>query len=545
MTEEDELIEEEMIVEFRREEDKWIPLRVRYDKTAELRTTGKNFGNAYSAANSNWFSIHHPITDDMISTGAEIPETLDDYIYYNSNEKRGERSETQTIGLRNFHNWCKSLLFDAVSGAGAGAGTARPTLIDYAVGRGGDIQKWKNANLSFVFGVDVHKDNIENPVSGVCARYLDMQKTNRRLFKGMFVSGNSTLNLRTGEALISDKDKQITRAVFGMGEKNAEKLGRGVYDVFGLGAEGFQISSCQFAIHYFFETPKTLHNFLVNVSECTKVGGFFIGTCFDGDEVFRLLRNYSKEAGETIFSDRGAKLCEIIKMYDFASFPDDELSIGYAINVYQESINKVLREYLVKFSYLVRLMELYGFVLHAENKKIRGGSELFKSMFPRAVAATNGKIFMTNAEKRISFLNRCFVFYKTHDVDAKKLAKTILRQSKQDLEDLDEAAAAVSAAAPPAVAAAQQQQRIRLRKGVKVLIAHEKYSPIVETPQNSPEAAPPVAAAAAAAHPPKKKIIINKKPKIIIAPPDAAAPPPAAAPAAVAAAAPKKKNNNK
>ena len=43
----------------------WKPLRVRYDKTSEYRTTGSNFGNAYHVANNNWQSIHNPITQDI------------------------------------------------------------------------------------------------------------------------------------------------------------------------------------------------------------------------------------------------------------------------------------------------------------------------------------------------------------------------------------------------------------------------------------------------------------------------------------------------
>ena len=72
-SEEREVIEDNMIVEFRydveRDEGwKWVPLRVRYDKTADLRAGGKNYGNAYHVANSNWHTIHNPITLDMITT---------------------------------------------------------------------------------------------------------------------------------------------------------------------------------------------------------------------------------------------------------------------------------------------------------------------------------------------------------------------------------------------------------------------------------------------------------------------------------------------
>ena len=36
------------------------------------------------------------------------------------------------------------------------------------------------------------------------------------------------------------------------------------------------------------------------------------------------------------------------------------MSLGYAIGVYQESINKTFKEYLVNFNYFVRMMENYG-----------------------------------------------------------------------------------------------------------------------------------------------------------------------------------------
>jgi hypothetical protein len=70
-TEENEYFEEDMIVEFKYDVTKpdgwkWVPLRVRYDKTTELRNGMKNYGNAYRVANDNWHSIHHPITEEMI-----------------------------------------------------------------------------------------------------------------------------------------------------------------------------------------------------------------------------------------------------------------------------------------------------------------------------------------------------------------------------------------------------------------------------------------------------------------------------------------------
>ena len=39
------------------------------------------------------------------------------------------------------------------------------------------------------------------------------------------------------------------------------------------------------------------------------------------------------------------------KLYDNKTFPNDSMSLGYKIDVYQESINKTFSEYLVNFDF--------------------------------------------------------------------------------------------------------------------------------------------------------------------------------------------------
>ena len=148
-TEDGEMFGNNTIVEFRYSitdtaEWRWKPIRVRGDKTAELRKGIKNYGNNYNTANSNWHSIHNPITVEMITTGTNIPNELDeDDIYYN--QKNGGNF---TKALRDFHNlFVKNMLIKSVTNEGE-------TLIDLAVGKGGDISKWIAAKLSFVFGLD-------------------------------------------------------------------------------------------------------------------------------------------------------------------------------------------------------------------------------------------------------------------------------------------------------------------------------------------------------------------------------------------------------
>jgi hypothetical protein len=430
-TEDNEVFGDNTIVEFRydlNEESgwRWIPIKVRYDKTAELRNGNPNFGNAYHVANSNWHSIHNPITEQMICTGASIPDELaDDDVYYNKNVG----TSNTTRSLRDFHNlFVKKLLITSVA-------KREDTLIDYACGKGGDFPKWIQAKLSFVFGIDIAKDNLENRLDGACARFLNYRKKFKNIPYALFVNGNSSLNIRKGAAMLSDKAKMVTRAVFGNGPKEEEKLGKGVSRQYGKGEDGFSISSCQFALHYFFETQTTLQNFISNIAECTKLGGYFIGTCYDGQLIFNLLKK--KEYGESIeIYDNDQKIWEIRKEYDEVAFEDDASSLGYKIDVFQESIGKMFSEYLVNFDYLNRVLQNYGFkILKRDEAKQIGipeGSGLFEELFnvlkdevkinPFKKNEYGDALSMSPNDKTISFLNRYFVFKKISHVNAEKIA---------------------------------------------------------------------------------------------------------------------------
>ena len=337
-TEENELIENNTIIEFRYDTSKpsmqnWVPLRVRYDKTRELRSGERNYGNAYHVANSNWKTIHNPITDIMLSTGEGIPEFINnDNVYYNKLNKTKD-----TRGLRDFHNLVvKRMLIKGVSQPG-------DTLIDYAVGKGGDLPKWIETDIQFVFGVDKSKDNIENWIDGACARYLNHRKTHKNLPSVLFVPGDSGNNIRNGDAIYDEQYKRVTQAVFGQGPKDANTIGKEAIKHYGKASDGFNISSCQFALHYFFETREKLENFIQNVIDCTKIGGYFIGTSYDGKKVFNYLRN--KNVNESVtFNDEntGKKIWEITKKYENSDFKDDASSIGYTIEVFQNLLIKHL-----------------------------------------------------------------------------------------------------------------------------------------------------------------------------------------------------------
>ena len=440
------VIEDGTVVEFRYELNEkkywqWKPIRVRDKKTAEYKAGGKQFGNAYHVAQSIWKSIHNPVSREMISSGEGITdEIVDDDVYYN------RKGRTITKALRDFHNlFVKKLLITSVSKPGG-------TLIDMSVGKGGDFPKWIKAKLSFVFGLDLSRDNIENRLDGACARFLNNKKKFHSMPYVLFVQANSKDNIRSGEACNTEKGKEVTKAIFGVGPQDADKLGRGAMRQFGKGKNGFDVVSNQFSIHYFFEDISTLSGFLRNVSECCKVGGYFIGTSYDGRKVFQNLEK--KEVGESIHIIKDeVKMWEIKKGYSSKTFENNSNSLGFKIEVYQKSINKSFPEYLVNYDYFVSIMENFGFVLPSKEEakelglpnSIGNFNEMFDTMSEKISTRQLKKsdigqsLNMSANEKKISFLNKYFVFKKIRDVDASQVARILSGRSiSQDTGDVKE-----------------------------------------------------------------------------------------------------------
>ena len=107
--------------------------------------------------------------------------------------------------------------------------------------------------------------------------------------------------------------------------------------------------------------------------------------------------------------------------------------------MFQESINNYAVEYLVNYEFFRRSMENYGFSLATDEEArsygfLRGSGmfdELFKSMKmetdknPASRKWYENAVMMTEEEKRISFLNRYFIFKKAHNVNTDKVSKIV------------------------------------------------------------------------------------------------------------------------
>lgn len=407
---------------------RWIPSRIRHDKTERLlRATAKGGSIKYSGmmndegvANDVWNSIHNPVTESMIRNGTEqaneaeiehilsIRETDAAKKYYES--KAPKENIILVKGMRDFHNrYIKNdiLLKKTLRGGGK-------TIVDLACGKAGDLNKWIDSRARFVVGIDTSGDGIINSDDGAYKRYMnDIIKFGiDRVPKIAFVIGNSSKNIVSGEAGANPEESNILRKIFGKYETDGpvppyiDKVMAGSFRA------GTDVAACMFALHYFFQNKDTLDGFLRNLSDIVKIGGYFIGCCFDGNKIFQLLRHLQRGESKT-GEVEGVPLWSITKDYDADEFVPDDSSLGLGIDVQFISIGSGQMEYLVSFEYLIQRMKDIGFSLlepsELKELELSASTNIFDVSYNMA-ERNKQRYNMLPSVKEFSFLNRWFIF---------------------------------------------------------------------------------------------------------------------------------------
>lgn len=386
----------------------WMPLRVRKDKTS---------GNDYSTAVNIWRSINNPVTKDMITGAVELAidasEAFDDDMYYNREQKR---SNVASKAMLDFHNyWVKDVNMIAKFKNKAS------TVFDIACGNGNDLMKYINANIKTIVGVDKSEDNIINPNNGAYARCMDLyakgklRESDDVRFVYLPMDASKVLNHEYITTISDESTRNVAEVVWGV------KSEQGLSKYHNMIANKFDLVVCQFAVHYFFENRVTLNAFVTNVASMIKDGGYFMGTCLDGREVNKKFKDAKTEKGESIQQRKDDRvLWDIRKMYDTLD-SKSEKNYGLKIDVYIETINKRVSEYLVDFKLLEA--ELNKHDIHLLNPDecaelgVSKSTDTFKGLFTMLDAApvnyfTTSAKTMTDAEKQYSFMNRWFIFKK-------------------------------------------------------------------------------------------------------------------------------------
>ena len=365
---------------------RWVPMRRRENSVPNSLETALNI----------WNSIYEPISVENICTGSNLNKVPGEYYSSDVNEKNIYKS---------FHNLLKKNLINSVS-------IPAGTLLDLGSGECGDLHKWLGTDLSAVVGIEYNNYNINNNMNGGFKRIIHTMNNERykdkELVKNIFlIWGDAGKNILDGSCGLDKLNKFYLDVLMG-NQLDAEMryLLRSpkLKDNMGRFKGGFNIVSCQFCMHYFFQNKTTLYNFLTNISQNLVIGGKFIGTCFDGRKIFKLLEKKDFVEQKT---EEGKLLWKIEKRYRDKLLSNDEYSLGKAIGVYVNTFNNMEQEYLVNLDYLEKILPEFGLELES--------SVPFEKHYNEFLA--NGTLGEENTLSReasvFSFMNMSLTIVKT------------------------------------------------------------------------------------------------------------------------------------
>ena len=420
-----EVIEDEMIVEFSWDLKRktWVPLRIRHDKIKP---------NSYNTALGVWRSIAFPVDIKNLvdpSTVKEVGPSGNDDVYF---ARETARDGSSSQAMRRFHGyWIKNKIL--LEKAAKYARVDKLKLFDIAVGEAGDLRWWLDNKYDVVIGVDNVEANILGSNRGAYSRLSDAISNSKekevRSVKYAFVtmSGDKPIGPESIEDVKDPSLRLIADNLWRMPETRPDPK---LKDYYGLADQKFDVVSLQFAIHYFFDSKERLDMLLDNIDRYLRPGGVLVGTCLDGMSVDKAFSEAKSDVLQGL-DDDGNIVWKLQKRYEGELDKEgSESNMGKQIDVYLETINKIIPEHLVDFELLVKKLSERGIVPLSKKQVGEFGTSSSSETFDKTFSSYdwmslssskdpkvshNAKLAssMSSQARSYSFLNRWFVFVKS------------------------------------------------------------------------------------------------------------------------------------
>ncbi|AYV78156.1 MAG: putative mRNA cap guanine-N7 methyltransferase isoform X1 [Edafosvirus sp.] len=278
------------------------------------------------------------------------------------------RKSSSIINIRLFHNWVKRELLNQSVSLLRSNNINEIALLDLAVGKGGDMQKWYDNKIYKVVGFDIDEKSIIEAKKryGQLVHQLKRKKVHK---------------LPQYEFHVLDLSKPF----------NIPKI-KTI-----LGSRLFQIISCNFAIHYFFDKFESLDTLIKIVGNFIDSGGFFIGTTMDGGKLRDLFENQNRKIVENTLFKIENQMIKLNAPYGNLYTVD----LGKATDTEHYFAGNTSKEYLVDIEELKNVCK--------GNKLILIGTTEFQKWY-NVYINNNSKNKLNDEEKAFSYLNFSFVF---------------------------------------------------------------------------------------------------------------------------------------
>lgn len=162
-----------------------------------------------------------------VPTGEVVAQHYDNLI-------RQERSESSILAIRNFNNWIKAVMISKYVKQG-------DAVLDLGSGRGGDLGKWCQRKIRMLTSVDVSEKSLE--------------------------------------------DAKVRLASMPWCKFAAEWIHANAYTTPLVLKKVYDVVSCQFSLHYAFDTEQHARTAISNIASNLKTGGVFIATVPDATQL--------------------------------------------------------------------------------------------------------------------------------------------------------------------------------------------------------------------------------------------------------------------
>jgi mRNA (guanine-N7-)-methyltransferase len=207
--------------------------------------------------------------------------------HYNARPEYGleNRKRSPILHLKNFNNWIKCVLIGEYI-------APDDAVLDLCCGKGGDLLKYIAAKVGYLVGVDIAEKSIEDF---------------KNRYHSFYTISRADGNTFPAQLFVADCFQ----------ESICDRIDPEIH---------FQTVSCQFALHYAFESESKVRQAFKNISDRLNVGGYFLATLPDGNIIVKLLeREIQKRQGHT-----SAEILDIMTAKDL--FPIKFGNSFYSIN---------------------------------------------------------------------------------------------------------------------------------------------------------------------------------------------------------------------
>jgi DNA-directed RNA polymerase II subunit RPB2 len=311
--------------------------------TQELDTLSIGSRIITKSSSMQWKSVNVNSTHQEITNDLEMILNVKDNKYYKDAGLQLDKP------MRKFHNLIKSFLL-----TGAHTTTTsdnKPKLADFSAGRGGDIEKWIDANYGNILALDINESNIFGSDDSLETRVFKAKKntSNSHFFQSSKIEyglSNMCKNFYNGDAFANTNPKNQMKL-----KKLINENGKNYYDVV----------STMFSIHYCFDNIVSVRNYFQNISDTLRDGGVALITTMDGNKVYKKLKENDglieiKVHGydDVIYSIRSEF------SLDFADLPNDENGLGKQVFVRLGTTGKEIPEFLVHPQFLINEAQKVG-----------------------------------------------------------------------------------------------------------------------------------------------------------------------------------------